>query len=162
MTTVYNQGATSQLQNHTYGAAVLHRTQRHIITFEKPDDTADASVFRLGSFSTSLIPCKVVFMCDAIAGLTSVDLGFYKRDGGAVLDKDALMAAQDVHAGTRTLDGMGAVDISNLGKTIADLLAATLSQTAQQQPGEVDLAITMNTAGTAAGTITVMIDFMAN
>ena len=154
--TAYNQYATTQMQNNSYGASHLQEPFVDIVTFEKPTDTDDGSIFRLGKYPTNLIPTRIVVKCDAITGCTSADLGAYKSDGGDVVNKNLLMSAQTLAAASRVLDGTANVDIAVLGvKTLAELL----SYTAANAPSEVDLALTLNTAGSTAGTITVEMHF---
>lgn len=154
--TAYNQYATTQMQNNTYGASHLQEPFVDVVTFEKPTDTDNGSVFRLGKYPTSLIPTAITVMCDALSGCTDNDLGAYKADGGDEIDKDVLMDGQTFASASKTLNGAGIVDIANLGtKTLAELLGYT----AANAPSEVDLALTMNTAGSAAGTITVRFEF---
>lgn len=154
--TAYNQYATTQLQNRTYGNSQLQEPFVHVVTFEKPTDTDNGSIFRLGKFPTSLIPYRVTVKCDALSGATATSLGAYKADGGDVINKNLLMTAQTLASASKVLDGAANVDIALLGTST---LAELLGYTAANAPSEVDLALTLDTAGSAAGTITVEFHF---
>lgn len=123
-------------------------------TFEVAAADDDGSVFYLAKVGANMIPLSLELNCDAIAGATDYEMGFYKEDGVAA-DIDILMGSEDIHAGAaigseiNCLQDMG---IENIGKKVYELLgltAATRSQDAYI------LALTANTVGTAAGTISV-------
>lgn len=133
-------------------------------TFEKAAGDSDTSVWRLfKGLPSGLKPKKIVVMCDAISGFTSADLGFYPTDGGLIAtsadgDKDILMAAQTLASASRVLDGMAAVDLPDIGKkSIADLLGHSVELGTDK--GFYDLALTGNTVGGNAGSVTVQADF---
>jgi hypothetical protein len=77
--------------------------------------------------------------------------------GSAEVDKDVLMNGQTMASALTRATGQGlglsAVGIDNVGKTLAEL-------SGQANPGtSYDIALTANTVGTAAGTISVVATF---
>lgn len=112
----------------------------------------DGSVYRLfPDVPASLVPVKITIHNTAITGGTDYDVGLYKTNGGAVIDKDIL--ADGVSMGTaRTIAvdnnvGLTTIDIANGVETLGTLSAQTNVDAAY------DIAITANTVGSAAGTI---------
>ncbi len=127
-------------------------------TFEVAAADDDGSVYKLGIVGANMIPLKVEWNNDAIAGATSYDLGFYSEAGVAV-DKDILMAAHDINAGAAMgseIDGMHDLPIDKIGKKVYELLGKTLTT----KENAYVLAVTANTVGTAAGTISVRASFI--
>lgn len=124
-------------------------------TFEIAAADDDGSIYRIfKSVPSWLIPVRIEVGCDAITGGTDFDLGFYKKlaDGGAVIDKDNLMDGQTLAtASLMLLNGLGAVDVANIEKRFFELAGYT---NLTDLP-EVDIALTANTVGTAAGTVSV-------
>lgn len=119
----------------------------------------DGSVYRLfKSVPANYIPVEITIATDGITGATDYDLGIYKVGvGAAVVDKDVLMDGQTMASAlTRATGhqlGLAAVNIADAGKTLAEL-------SAQANPdNSYDIALTANTVGTAAGTITVIATF---
>ena len=93
-----------------------------------------------------------------ITAATDYDLGFYQpnrtdpTDIGAVIDKDALVDGKDFSGGVAAGDILEA----DRTKTIGDLLSLSV----EDQPAGVHIAWTLNTAGSAAGTIGMEIDMI--
>lgn len=134
--------------------------RKSVISFEVAAADDDGSVYRLMPISANSIITDVKFCNDAIAGATSYDFGFYKTESGAVVDKDELAAAIDINAGNASgseASAMTAVDIANRGKKVYELLGLTSST----KEVAYDLCVTANTVGTAAGTITVFVEWLA-
>ena len=97
---------------------------------------------------------------DAITGGTDYDFGVYKGldDGGDVIDKDALadgLSMASARAVGSAVSLMSAVDQADLGKPIYELAG----ESEGSRTHKVDLALTANVVGTAAGTITVLMEF---
>jgi hypothetical protein len=142
------------------GAGSLRRV---IISFEVAAADDDGSKYRLmRNLPSESIISNVLIANDVITGGTDYDLGFYDTEslGGAVIDADALLDGGDLssgHASGSELSGISAVDVANRGKTIWSLLGKTQSNKAASY----DLVLTANTVGTAAGTITAIVDFIA-
>lgn len=118
----------------------------------------DGSVYRLfKSIPSTYIPTEITIACDAITDGTDYDLGLYKV-GGVVVDKDVLMDGQTMASAlTRATGhqlGLAAVNIDGVRKTLGVLSAQTDIYPAY------DIALTANTVGSAAGTITVIAKFV--
>lgn len=138
-----------------------------ISTYEKLG-AADGNGSVLG---IALIPANAVLKSlllnnDALAGCTSVSFGYYRldRDGQTFLDtaksdgtsaKALLMSAVDINAGKANgseQNGLKDVDIADLAKKVWEFLGFT---DPKLKDDSYVLALTLTTAGTAAGTITV-------
>lgn len=134
------------------GAEVVHMCQ----TFEIAAADDNGSVYRLfKALNPDLIPVRIEVRCDAITSGTDFDLGFYLplEQGGAEIDKDVLMDGQSLASALTTspADGMQTVDIANRTKRIWELCG----HTQDTKKLGYDLALTGNTVGSAAGTVTV-------
>lgn len=117
----------------------------------------NGSVYRLfKSVPANYIPVEVTIMSDGITGGTDYDLGLYKV-GGAAVDADVLMDGQTMASAlTRATGhqlGLQTVNIADATKTLAELSGQTEADLSY------DIALTANTVGTAAGTITVLAKF---
>ena len=108
---------------------------------------------------SSFRPVKCTIMTDAITGGTDYDLGFYSSQDGSVVSKDILVNGQDLSSASRTIDGLSAVDIADIGalKTIAELLGLTPSTAKSSY----DLVLTGNTVGSAAGDVVIILEGFA-
>lgn len=124
-------------------------------TFEIAAADDDGSIYRVfKSVPSWLIPVRIEIGCDTITAGTDFDLGFYDKlaDGGAVIDKDNLMDGQTLAtASAMALNGLSAVDIANVNKRFYELAGLT---SANDKP-EMDIALTANTVGSAAGTVSI-------
>lgn len=117
----------------------------------------NGSVYRFfKSVPANLIPLEITIACDAITSGTDYDLGLYKVDG-AVVDKDVLMDGQTLASAlTRATGhqlGLQTVNIADAGKSLGELSAQTNPDLSY------DIALTANTVGTAAGTVTIIAVF---
>lgn len=113
------------------------------------------SVYRLARLPYNAVVKEVTIACDAITGGTNFDLGLYDTpsiNAGAVIDKDLLMDGQSLATASRVIDGLQTVNIANLHKKLYELAGVTESITKL-----VDVALTGNTVGSAAGTVTAKI-----
>lgn len=120
-------------------------------TFEVAAADDDGSVYFVGNINANMIPLSLKWNSDAIAGATSYDVGFYTEAGVAV-DKDILMAQHDVNAGFAMgseLDAMHDLPVDKIGSRVYELLGKTKAT----KEDSYLLAVTANTCGTAAGTI---------
>ena len=119
----------------------------------------DGSVYRFfSSVPSNLIPTEITITCDTITAGTDFDLGLYKVDGGAEVDKDRLMDGQTLATAlTRATGhqiGLKDVNIADAAKTLAVL-------SAQAEPDACyDIALTGNTVGSADGTVTIIAKFV--
>lgn len=131
-----------------------------VATVEVAAGDDDGSVYRLfNDVPANMIPTKIEINNDAITGGTDYDLGLYKTNDGAVVDKDVFMDGTSM-ASARTegspVSGLTAVDVANLQKKLYEHAGASLST----RESAYDIALTANTVGTAAGTITVRATFV--
>lgn len=122
-------------------------------TFEVAATDSDTSVFKLAKLKSNLIPVQIKINADSSLGASDWDLGLYKENGD-VLDKDCFLDGQDLNAGAAMgseVDGLGALPIDDIGKKIWEI--TSLGLTAATRQDAYILAFTANTAGAAAGTI---------
>lgn len=131
----------------------------YAVTFEVAAADDDGSVYRIiKGIPSNLIPYQITICCDAITAGTDWDLGVYKTDLGAVVDKDILMDGQTLATAlTRATGhqlGLKDVNVDKVGSTLATLSGQT------NPDDSYDLALTANTVGTAAGTVSVLAEFL--
>lgn len=141
------------------GVVMGDKTITMVSTVEIAAADDDGSVYRFfKSVPSNLIPVHISILCDAITGGTDYDLGLYKTALGAVVDKDVLMDGQTLATAlTRATGdglGLGAVNVDSVNKTLAELSAQTTPDTSY------DIALTANTVGTAAGTVSIIAQFV--
>lgn len=140
----------------TMGDRVIWMT--NTVEIAAADD--DGSVYRFfKSVPSNLIPVEITITSDGITGGTDYDLGLYKVGvSGAVVDKDVLMDGQTMASAlTRATGhqlGLAAVNIADIGKSLATLSAQTTPDLSY------DIALTANTVGTGAGTISITAVFV--
>ncbi len=132
-----------------------------IVSFEVAVADDDGSIYRiLKNMPASAVISKIEIFNDAITGGTDWDLGFYKNleRGGEVKSKDVLVnglsvASARIHGAG--VSGLTALNIANAGDTVFEHAGDTL----ETREIGYDLALTANTVGGTAGTITVKITF---
>lgn len=130
-----------------------------VATFEVAAADDDLSVYRLfKGVPSNYIPVEITVATDGIAGATDADIGLYKVGiGGAVVDKDVLMDGQTLASALTRASGhqlgLQSVAIENVGKTLGELSGQTVVDPSY------DVAMTINTIGNAAGTVTVIAIF---
>lgn len=137
-----------------------HEVVRIVATVEVAAGDDDGSTYLLiKGLPNSFRPVRATLMCDAITGGTNFDLGLYDSRTGAVVSKGLFMADQTLASASKTLDGLAAVDIADLGakKTLAELLSKTPSTALSAY----DVVLTGDTVGAAAGTVTLILDGFA-
>lgn len=128
-------------------------------TFEVAAADSDGSIYRVfKALDPNLIPIAILIGCDSITGGTVWDVGLYAPDLGAVVDADAFAANLDLSTGVdlgfaTALDGMDAVAIENYGRKIYEHAGHTVTTKLESY----DLALTGDTVGTAAGTVSVLL-----
>jgi len=129
-----------------------------VATFELAAADSDASVIRLfKNVPAEVVPLSLRLSCDAITGCNDVDCGLYDPDerGGAEIDKDILADGMDISAGYSRilgLDCLVSVDIANAQKRLYQLAGHTFLT----KKAGYDIALTFNTIGSGAGTVTVV------
>jgi hypothetical protein len=128
-------------------------------TFEIAAADDDGSVYRLAPIKSNEVLLRATIMCDAITAGTDFDMGIYKSGaGGAVVDKDLFMDGQTFASASKVLDGLSAVDIANRTKSVVELTNTVNSTTLADAGQSYDIALTGNTVGTAAGTVTAFLE----
>lgn len=126
-------------------------------TFEVAADDDDLSVYRIfKDINPNLIPVKFEVFNDVITSGSDYDIGFYETledgIGGAVIDKDALADGLDMSSGAAIgspKNGIGAMLLEEVGSRLYELAGQTLLTKKKSY----DIAITANTVGSIAGTI---------
>jgi hypothetical protein len=133
-------------------------------TYEKAAGDNDTSVLRLGTVPATAIPLPHSFIGnDALAGATDVDIGVYKQSNGpvdgAVVDKDCLSDGLDIAAGNALgseIRAFQAVALDEFGQDLRTLAGGSVGDGNDFY----DIAITGNTFGVAAGTISWELNFL--
>jgi hypothetical protein len=126
-------------------------------TYEKTASDNDASVLRLGKVPSNARPLVTLsrYANDALTGATDIDIGLYKPGAnGAVVDKDCLSDGLNIASGAALgseARAFQAVGIEEWNRTLKQIVESDGSTTIGDE--EFDVAITGNTFGTAAGTI---------
>lgn len=135
-----------------------------VATFEIAAADDDGSIIRLfKNVPADVIPLSMRLACDALTGCTDVDCGLYDPDerGGAVIDKDILADGLNPSAGYSRILGLDClkdVDLADAQKRLYQLAGHTLAA-GTRKPGY-DIALTFNTIGSGAGTVTVFALFI--
>ncbi len=135
-------------------------------TYEKLAADADGAILRLGKIPSGAVPLynKSNLSNDAIAGLTSVDVGIYKPlgNGGAVVDVNLFSAALDPHAGAARTAPAKAMQAHPLIEEdgLSVLALTNLVNMTTLTDEEFDVALTFTTGGANTGTITWELWFM--
>lgn len=132
-------------------------------TVEKAGSDSNASVYRVARLRSSDRVSTVHVLNDAITGGTSYDVGLYKTAdaGGAVVDADLFASAIDLSSASASagVDVTYEATPTNIDK-VEKRLWELLGLSADPQV-EYDLALTANTAGAGAGTISVRVAYCA-
>jgi hypothetical protein len=130
-----------------------------VSTFEVATADSDNSVYRLfKGLNPNLIPLQLWINNDEITDGTDYDLGLYEGNGGAVVSKDVFADGIDLSTARTSgseVSGLTAVAIENLTKKLFEHAGHTIATKLDSY----DLALTANTVGTAAGTVTVRATF---
>lgn len=119
----------------------------------------DGSVYRFfKGVPSNLIPIEITVATDGQTGMTDCDLGLYKTELGAVVDKDVLMDGQTLASALTRASGhqlgLANVNIADAEKTLASLSGQTDPDPCY------DIALTANTVGSGAGTVTIIAKFV--
>lgn len=123
------------------------------ITFEILAADSDDSIFKLVSLGANMIPYQILINCDALTSGDDWDLGLYDSKG-VVINADLFADGLDLSSALvfgSGLDGLISLPISDAGKPIYILAGDTVISKDESYI----LALTANTIGSAAGTITV-------
>lgn len=121
----------------------------------------DGSIYRVAKgISSDRRLIDAYLYNDAITAATDYDFGGYKGldDGGAVIDKDAFADGIDIASGNAV--GSPQSLITALApEEVGQPIYEALGQTEGSRTHKVDLALTANTVGSAAGDICVIMEF---
>jgi hypothetical protein len=131
-----------------------------VFNFEIAAADSDGSVYRVGRISPQAIVTSVKILCDAITAGTDFGIGLYKTldVGGAVANKDAFAAGVDLSSAITALTEKFAPSQADLGKNAYQL--SGVSTYDANEVGAFDIAFTGDTVGSAAGTVSGMIEYI--
>lgn len=158
-TIVTNADATPRVKTDALLAGGRLRSQAATVEVAAGDD--DTSVFRMFRVHSSWRIHGLTLLNDAITGGTSYDVGLYDiaDADGAVLDADAFAAAVDLSsARVAPLDVANhTLNIDKAENAIWQLAGLSLTS----DPNKFyDIALTANTVGSGAGTITMRLAYV--
>jgi hypothetical protein len=132
-------------------------------TYDKTALDNDTSILRLGQVPANAIPLPHLSKLNnaALAGATDIDVGVYRplNDGGAVVNKEILGNGLNISAGNALASpaaAFPAIAIGQFGTDIRTLVGGSVGDGKDFY----DVALTGNTFGTAAGTITWSLAFL--
>lgn len=161
-TIVTNLDATPMVLNNLNIAGAVLREQVATVEVLAADD--NGSVYRMCRVHSSWRISELTLFGDAIASASSFDLGLYQTaaNGGAVVDANAYADAASIASasltGTQLLfEGGSAVGVEKIEQAVWQNAGLTAD------PGRFyDLALTANVVGTATGTVSVRVRYVAN
>lgn len=126
--------------------------QRDISIAAGDDDGSTYCIMH--SIPESAIITEMKIEADAMAAATSYSIGLYDPDSGAAIAANGYLNALDIHVGSTKnapFDGMTALTHSQTAQRVWEVAGHTLLT----KKGRYDLVLTANTAGTAAGVVTI-------
>lgn len=133
------------------------RLRRQVATVELAGDDSIASKIRMFKVHSSWSISSIILYCDAITS-SAADVGLYLSNGGAVVDVDAYASAQSL-ATAITVGSNIAFEARNIDK-IENAIWQDAGQS--KDPGVYyDITLTLTAAATAAGTVTMEIDYVS-
>lgn len=118
---------------------------------------ADGDQFRMARLPSNAVIKEIKILCDAITNGTDYDLGiaYTPNKGGAVINANNLMDGQTLASASKTIDGFANVAIENRYKQLWELAGLA------SDPGfNLDLVLTANTVGSAAGDVVIEIEYL--
>jgi hypothetical protein len=131
------------------------RFVREIVEVEATDD--DGSKYRLARVPANIIINNIFISNDAIVGGVDYDLGVYDTpeiNGGSVINANLLADALDLSSDGKYTDATSNVDVADSGKKLWELAGFA------KEPNKfLDIVLTANTVGTAAGTIALTVEY---
>ena len=142
--------------------AFINGNEQHGVVgiYEKATGDSDLSIIRFFRVPSWVIPKELSLNNDAISGFTDANFGLYKPGAGGVAVDDNVFADAVSLASARgqgsDITLLSAVDIADSQKRLWELAA----QTADDNDAEFDIAMTMITAGSTAGTIVLKGNFL--
>lgn len=131
-------------------------------TYEKTAADNDTSVLRLGTVPATAVPVYHLSKMnnDALTGATDIDIGLYKVNGGAVVDKDILSDGLNIASGAALASPIAAFQTNPAIDAFGDNLRTIVGGSIGDGNDHYDIAITGNTFGTATGTISWTLVFL--
>lgn len=126
----------------------------------------DGSVYRfIKGLDSDVQLYDIKIATTAITAGSDYDLGLYLTDLGAVVIKDVFMDGQTManavdFGGATVLDGMDNVAPADYGKTLWEYAGHSMTAIPVTKKPAYDLALTANTVGTAAGTISIKTEYI--
>jgi len=157
-TAITNADATPRVPNNSYIEGGLLRVSVGTVEVAAADE--DTSVFRFVRLPSGARVQSIRVFCDALTAGTSFDCGIYKNagDGGALVDVDTFASAVDlssaITAGTEIR--FEAANIDQIEKRLFEQAGIALSVDPMI---EYDICLLANTVGSAAGTITLVVQW---
>jgi len=114
-----------------------------------------ASIKRIAEVPSNFIPVGGEITCSAVTGVDDIDLGIYENaeNGNTVIDVDALVDGADVSSAL--VPGSGLSPISAVAIGNQDNALYTLAGDVSSERQTYVLALTLNAAASAAGTVVV-------
>lgn len=160
---VVDKYANADLENGKLGAAANvtgNKVVTSVVSFGIANGDSANSVYRVfPNLNPCLIPVSIEIINTAVTGANDVDLGIYEGEKGLVIDKDCLLDGGTIataHAKGAGLDGLATVAVADIGKQLFELAGHTIAN----RKDTYDIALTLNAAATAAGTVTVIGTFV--
>jgi hypothetical protein len=132
------------------------RVRKKVATVEVAAADDDGSVYRLFRVQSGWSVHSIRLFNDAITGGTAYDVGLYGAGDGAAVDEDAYAAAVDLSSARTT-----GVEVAFAARDIdkAENKVWQDAGGAYDGGGAYDLCLTGDTVGTAAGTITAILEY---
>jgi len=131
-------------------------------SFERDGGNGSGSIWRIARISPFAKILSFKFACDAMSGMTDLDVGFYKplEVGGTAIDADCIKDGLDPHAGQTALVELyvKATGIDEVGMEAWQL--AGISAANAKKYGAFDVALTGNTAGATSGTMAGVLEYI--
>lgn len=149
--TVTNADASPKVINAAYLNGAFDK--RFAATAEKATGDGDGSTYRMVRLPSSARITGLQLANDAMTGASSASVGLYRTaaDGGAAVSAALFLSASNIASGQAFTEiSFSAVDIANCEKRLWELLGLSADPVI-----DYDLVVTLNTAGSAAGTISV-------
>jgi hypothetical protein len=143
------------------------RLREQVATVEVAAADDNNSVYRFFRVHSSWRVSALLLLNDAIASGTAFDIGVYEtaENGGAVVDADLYgsdVSMASARAATGPVDlTYEALNVDQIEKSLWQLLATALGVTADPKR-EFDICLTADTVGTAAGTISMRLQYVDN
>lgn len=164
MATGYTDGYSTNPKKALYNQGAVTRKVKATVSIASGDNDGDVKILAFNLPVDTLVSrIMIPKATSGITGATDYDIGFYEpsrtseAEVGSALDKDALADGIDFSSSVAVGDILGSgISSFDPEKTIGDLL----SLSAEDQPSGVHLCLTLNTAGTADGSIDMDIELV--